>query len=563
MSDDNCDNIIIPDEGVDYLTLCLPDNKSRALEVITALFIAQLDPDVYHDPRKLADDLISITKHEFRLHNQNTEKNNKWPLPQMLEPAQVADLMLFNHHIKNISCAGAVADQEYDLLAVYQEFGEDEGIYLANEMKIKQLIRRYYYTIKTKDMDEVISVLKEKAERTERCSDRDLIAVNNGIFDYKNKILLPFDPDHVFLAKSRVDYNPGAVSPVIFNNKDNTYWEIEGWIKELFEDGSDVPETIWQIIGAVIRPYVSWGKAAWFVATNGNNGKGTICSLMRNLAGKDSHASIPLADFGKDFILEQIIPATSIIVDENDVGTYIDKAANLKAVITGDVLCINRKFKRPIPFKWMGFVVECLNELPKIRDRSDSFFRRQLFIKFDKSFTGQERKYIKDDYLKRKDVLEYVLYRVLHMDYYEITEPESCRAALEEYKIYNDPVREFLDEALPRFSWDCVPSCILYEMYKGWSKINNPNGTIQRQRSFSMDVKNLIDNSDCGWYYASEPANIGAHMNSEEPLLDEYNCTAWMMNCDSKNRDLRINTKFDRPRSRGIFRCDTNKPVTA
>ena len=69
--------------------------------------------------------------------------------------------------------------------------------------------------------------------------------------------------------------------------------------------------------------------------------------------------------------------ATAIITDENDVGTFIDKAANLKAIITGDAILINRKFKLPITYSFRGFMIQCLNEMPKIRDKSDSFFRRQ------------------------------------------------------------------------------------------------------------------------------------------------------------------------------------------
>ena len=76
---------------------------------------------------------------------------------------------------------------------------------------------------------------------------------------------------------------------------------------------------------------------------------------MRELCGKKSYAAIPLADFGKDFYLTQLLNASAIIVDENDVGTYIDKAANLKAVVMGDAIMINRKFKDPITYQFRGF----------------------------------------------------------------------------------------------------------------------------------------------------------------------------------------------------------------
>lgn len=51
---------------------------------------------------------------------------------------------------------------------------------------------------------EVMDYLRIHAEHVMRCDDPDLIAVNNGIFDYRRKELLPFDPKYIFTAKSEV-----------------------------------------------------------------------------------------------------------------------------------------------------------------------------------------------------------------------------------------------------------------------------------------------------------------------------------------------------------------------
>ncbi len=67
---------------------------------------------------------------------------------------------------------------------------------------------------------------------------------------------------------------------------------------------------------------------------------------------------------------------------------------------------------------------QCNNEMPKVRDRSESYYRRCLMVPFSHSFTGNERSYIKNDYITRQDVLEYVLWSVLNMaEYYELDEP--------------------------------------------------------------------------------------------------------------------------------------------
>ena len=164
----------------------------------------------------------------------------------------------------------------------------------------------------------------------------------------------------------------------------------------------------------------------------------------------------------------------AIIVDENNVGAYLDKAGNFKAVVTNDVVQINRKNRPAIPYQFFGLMVQCFNELPRIKDKSGSLYRRCLFIPFDKSFTGKERKYIKEDYLKRPDVLEYVMYKVLNTDYYAFSEPAACRLALEDYKVYNDPVRQWWDEVSGELVWDLLPWDFLYELYKQWCKDNNP-----------------------------------------------------------------------------------------
>ena len=298
-------------------------------------------------------------------------------------------------------------------------------------------------------------------------------------------------------------------------------------MKELFDD-PEIEQLNWEILGAIIRPNVSWNKSAWFYSNTGNNGKGTLCELMRQLSGEGSYASIPLSDFGKDFMLEPLIRATCIIVDENDVGVYIDKAAILKAIITNDIIQMNRKFKQPIAYRFRGFMVQCLNEMPRIKDKSDSFYRRQLFVPFTKCFTGKERKYIKNQYLHDEAVLEYVLYKVLNMNYYSLSEPQACKNALDEYKEFNDPIRQFYDDVITNATWDLLPFTFLYDIYKNWFKQNSPNGSLQGKNTFINDIIQTISSSD-EWYCLGSKNQIRTahYMDADEPLAETYNLTNW------------------------------------
>lgn len=303
---------------------------------------------------------------------------------------------------------------------------------------------------------------------------------------------------------------------------------LDSTICDIYLVNKEVVEVLWQILGAIIRQNVPWGKSAWFYSESGNNGKGTLCELMRQLCGEGSYKSIKLEDMGKEFLLEPLVGASAIIVDENDVGTYIDKAANLKAIVTGDVIQINRKFKQPISFRFRGFMVQCLNEMPRVKDKSDSFFRRQLFIPFTKCFTGAERKYIKQDYLKRTEVLEYVLYKVLNMNYYELSTPDVCKDALEEYKEFNDPILQFVNEILPQLQWDLVPFTFLYSLYRAWFDRYIPSGSPQARNTFIKDLLIALKSNDT-WECKDKNAKVASanRMDKPEWLIDEYKLEDW------------------------------------
>lgn len=498
------------------------------LRVTTLDYLAGIDPKTPPAPDQIEDDLLQAMKANIDLENAMRAKNDQLKCPQKLDPAQIATVMATLYPICTVQTGGTGSDRSYDLLAMYMDDGPSRGIYVTDDEIFRTVMRQYNYTMRTNDIKEAVAILRNIVPCRTRCREPNLIAVNNGIFDYDTKTLMPFTPELVFLTKSGVDYVDNPVNPIIHNPDDGTDWDMESWMKELSDD-PEVVELLWQILGAIIRPLVPWNKSAWFYSEKGNNGKGTLCELMRQLCGENAYAAIKLSDMSTDFLLEPLLHASAIITDENDVGAYIDKAANLKSIVTGDVIQVNRKFKTPVAYQFFGFMVQCFNEMPRIKDKSDSFFRRQLFIPFSKCFTGIERKYIKRDYLHRPEVLQYVLWRVLNMNYYELSEPEACKLALEEYKEFNDPVRQFAEDVLPEAKWDLLPFDMLYDAYKVWFKRNVPSGTVQSKNSFITDLIAAVqDNPDWECEDRRRQVRGAKRMECFEPLLGLYGMSDWM-----------------------------------
>lgn len=517
-----------PSTNGQAISLPLTITRLSLIRNVTRDTLAGMNDVELSDPQYVEGTILQNIQNEITLVNA-AKSGSKWKALDELLPVQIAEIIAASYPVVRIMTGGISSDSDYDLLAIYQEDGDDEGIYMVSDEVFRKLARKYNYSLSMKQFDEMMNALRDMVPRVQPCREPNLIAVNNGIFDFDTKTLMPFSKEYVFMSKSRVDYNPNATNITIHNDEDGTDWDIESWMSTLSDD-EDVVETLWQVLGAIIRPNVPWGKSAWFYSESGNNGKGTLCSLMRNLCGEGTYCSISLSDFSKDFMLEPLTHSSAIIVDENDVGTYIDRAANLKAVVTGDVIQINRKFKQPIAYQFRGFMVQCLNEMPRIKDKSDSFFRRQLFIPFTKCFTGAERKYIKQDYLKRKEVLEYVMFKVLNMDYYELSTPEVCKEALAEYKTFNDPTRQFLDEILPQLQWDLVPFTFLRDLYAAWYKknISSTRDGMKSMQVLTKDIVNLLKEYP-EWECEDPRKNIrpGNKMDKPEWMIDEYKLEDW------------------------------------
>lgn len=444
-----------------------------------------------------------------------------------LPNAAIARLMIALEGIKALNYSDGNNAGNYQL-GIYQDCGENEGIYVTTEDLFIKVIKKYNFNISVSGIRQVMELLRYTAPVVAVRKYRNLIPVNNGIFDYDTKKLLPFSPDYVFVSKCKVNFNAAATNVVIHNDDDGTDWDVDSWIHELTDD-PQVEQLIWQIIGAVIRPNVRWDKVIMPYSTKGNNGKGTLCRLLRNLCGEGNYTSIAINDMSKNFRLAPLLSASAVIVDENNVTGYLDDASTFKALITGDKVQIEAKYKNPVDFRFSGLMVQCVNFLPRVNDKTSSFYRRILMVPFEKCFTGAERKYIKDDYLNRQEVLEYVLCKVLEKipSYYEFDVPDACTRLLDDYKTFNDPVRQFAEEMLPELKWQLVPNKFLYDLFKAWYEENIPSGRVQGKNSFLQEFKDVIAERD-DWKATGSSVPTQGYSFGSEPLIIRYNLTKWM-----------------------------------
>lgn len=103
--------------------------------------------------------------------------------------------------------------------------------------------------------------------------------------------------------------------------------------------------------------------------------------------------------------------------------------------------------------------------------------------------------------------------------------PDVCSALLDDFRVANDPLRQFADEIFPAASWYLLPCKFLYDLYRHWFQRNQPSGRMLGRNAFYESIEGLAE--ERGWQL-QERVRVDGRMDFPEPLILEYDVTEWM-----------------------------------
>ena len=390
----------------------------------------------------ISDEIVQKTADIVRTENIFREKGNKLKNNTDITRAQITEVLVSTGDFKRVKTAG----QGTVLVQKVRE-GADLGLYRiqstgrageAPTPEITRIIRNLYHDADTTLINEIIRRVStdERVESAELNSNYNLIYCNNGIWDYDTQTFTPYDSDDydskygdiVQLFKIATDYNENANSTPILKETDGSTWSIDSQLKAVFDVDfySDAEKQafikgIWQVFQFGARGWSPMG--VWFAnadgSINGSNGKSTITELLRCLLGEDKVLSCPIEQLGDRFALATLPHCSAIIADETDADVKgIESVSIYKQLITGEPVTIDVKNRNSFSLKYHGLCLQAMNSTPEIKSRGGALWSRLLIFRFEKHFKRGygEKRYIKDDYCHRKDVLENILLRICHMD---------------------------------------------------------------------------------------------------------------------------------------------------
>ena len=433
------------------------------------------------------------------------------------------------------------------------------GLYVpANKL----LIDIIYNAVPNEDFyfhNRIFKTMIQTIPEVHETSDVNRIFVKNGIFNKETKQLEPFNQHEYRLAKIQTNYNPNAISPTI-TMPDSVDWTFDSWLDELVDHNPDRLEQMWQIITAALNPGRVYNKCVIFYSRQGNNGKGTLGQVLKNIIGDGLYSSVNIKNFGVRFRTQQLLGKILNIADENPVGAYIDGTDEFKAAITGDDIQIEAKGKDAYPMQVRMLNIQMMNGTLLTRDKSNSIYRRLLIVPFTHTFTGCERPYIKRDYMDRTDVKEYILKRALEAPVVtEFLITKENEEALYRTKVENNSVFEFFDEFLPRFKWDVLPTKFLYDLYVSWMSKDNANGKPVKKSAFIEYATDYLAETN-EWdarLTQKDIIKVGARMDADEPLITEYQLVDFY-DPDYKGNGRKLQRAFSRPKTtRGFVKRST------
>jgi len=217
-------------------------------------------------------------------------------------------------------------------------------------------------------VNELLSLVQIFQARTEQAvaPDMNLICLLNGTLNTRNGELIPHSPDHNLKNQINCQWDPAA--------------QCKRWLQfldEIFVDDPDKAEKIQLLqewFGYCMIPDNRQHKFLWLVG-GGGNGKSVLLDILRLLVGLKYVSDAHIERLARPAVLAELENKLVNISSEMSAEATISDS-NFKAIVAGDFIEAERKFKKPFSFKPTVRMIGATNHLPRLQDLSDGFFRR-------------------------------------------------------------------------------------------------------------------------------------------------------------------------------------------
>ena len=337
----------------------------------------------------------------------------------------------------------------------------DKGIWLEDNELLQDLISTIQPDTTEKQAFDTIYKIARRSPL--KSIQNDYTVIGNQLYNASKETFEPLTPSIIVTRKIRTRYDPEAYEPTIHG------WKPSKWLAELFDNDQELYNLAIQIIKASVTGRTL--KNIFWLYGEGGTGKGTFQQLLINLVGMENVASLKMTEFDKSRFSTSILLGKSLVIgDDVQKDAVIKDTSNMFSLATGDIMTIEDKGKRPYSLRLNMTIIQSSNGLPRMNGDRSAIDRRFKILPFTKVFKGKPNKAIKDDYINRKEVLEYLTRLALETPTKDIT-PEKSKEILQEYHEDNNPVIAFVSSFFTdELSSEFLPNSFVFHNWKGFTE---------------------------------------------------------------------------------------------
>lgn len=232
----------------------------------------------------------------------------------------------------------------------------------------------------------------------------------------------------------------------------------------------EVSEFLQEFAGYSITTLTRYEVAVWLYGPPGG-GKSTFIAgleaMLGNQCGVLGLSDIETSNFGLTNL-----PGKTLVISTEQPAHFIKSAHIVNALISGERINVDRKFRDPITFQSHCKVLWAMNELPRVDDRGAGIFRRVKLVHFPAIQESKRDPRIKEQIQQSgMAVLNWSMVgwnRLRQRGYFVI--PTVVNAATEYYRLANDIPKMFVEESCEVEPSAKVLAKSLYEAYAEWCK---------------------------------------------------------------------------------------------